>query len=255
MRGFRIIWRAIRDTFDHILPFMLASIVWWLLIVVPLFIGLVVASPLPSIVGDLVVLIATALGFGPATTVLARWVDPRLTIRRPELRDAGGWLRAYVVHAWIVAAWLAVVMGILILNLVFYGAGSNAFTLLTPLWGILLIITTMVTFISLAMVSLTDATPRQAFRRTGFVIASAPFQSLLLFLFIVLASVIGTFLVIVVVLIVPPLIMAAIDRLILNQLRIEIPDPNAPTEERLTERTTGDREGQRQARRGVSRRR
>ena len=255
MRGFRIIWRAIRDTFEHILPFMLASIVWWLLIIVPLFVGLVMASVLPPVIGDLAILIAIAVGFGPATTVLAKWVDPRLTIRRPEPRDAMGWLRRYAVHSWIVAAWLTAVLGILGLNLIFYAAGSNAFALLTPLWGILLIITTMVTFISLAMVSLTDATPREAFRRTGFVIASAPFQSLLLFLFIVLISVIGTVSVVGVVLIVPPLIMAAVDRLVLNQLRIEIPDPNAPTEERLVERKTGDREGQRQGRRGVTRRR
>ena len=73
-------------------------------------------------------------------------------------------------------------------------------------------------------------------------IASAPFQSMLLVLWVAATVLLGLVLVVPLILVTPPLILAATNRLVLTQLQIPIPDPNAPTDERVTERTTGGRD-------------
>jgi hypothetical protein len=239
VRGFNIIWRAIRDTFDHVLSYMLGSLVWWLVAAVPFFLVLSVAVFLPPVLAEAVALLGAALGAGPATALLAKWVDPRLVVERPVLADLVPWARQYARPAWAVSALVFLATGVLALNLRFYSVSASAFSLLVPLWVFLLVLSVVVTFVTLSLVSLTDATPRQAFRRAGYVIASAPFQSLLLFAWVVVTIVGGASLVVPLVLVTPPLILAATNRLVLNQLQIAIPDPNAPTDERVVERKTG----------------
>jgi len=244
VRGFSNLWRAIRDTFDQILPFMLGSILWWIASFIPFFAFAALGSALPTILGEAVLILGLIIGAGPATTLLAKWVDPRLVIDRPSWRDLGAWFREYAVRAWIVAAIVFTALGILVLNLAFYAQSGTLFSILVPLWLFLIVIGVILAFTALSIVSLTDATPRQAFRRAGFVIASAPLQSLLLAAWIVVTTLIGLALIVPLILLTPPLILAATNRLVLNQLQIHIPDPNAPTDEREVERTTGDRNPQ-----------
>ncbi len=244
MRGFSNLWRAIRDTFDQILPFMLGSILWWIAVFIPFIVFVALGAALPTLLGYALVIVGLIIGAGPATTLLAKWVDPRLIVDRPSWRDLGDWAREYAVRGWIVAAFAFTALGVLLLNLVFYAQSGSLFTVLVPLWLFLIVIGAIVAFISLAIVSLTDATPRQAFRRSGYVIASAPGQSLILALWILVTVLVGAALVVPLVLLTPPLILAATNRLVLNQLQIPIPDPNAPTDEREVERTTGNRNPQ-----------
>ena len=241
MRGFNILWRAIRDTFDQILSYMLGSIIWWVAVFVPFIVFAGIGSALPTVLGEAVLIFGIIVGASPATTLLARWTDPRLIIDRPTWRDLGPWFREYARTAWIVGAFVFTALGILLLNLAFYAQSGSVFTVLVPLWLFLIIIGVIVAFTALALVALTDATPRQAFRRAGYVIASAPIQSLLLAAWILFTVLVGVALVVPLVLLTPPLIMAATNRLILNQLQIAIPDPNAPTDERVVERKTGDK--------------
>jgi hypothetical protein len=251
VRGFKILWRAIRDTFDQILSYMLGSLLWWVVVAIPVFAFLFVAVLLPPFVGDAFLIIGAALGFGPATALLAKWTDPRLIIDRPALSDLWPWAREYARRAWIVAGIVLFVAAILTLNLTFFSASQSAFSLLVPLWAFLLILSVIVLFTTLAIVALLDVGPRRAFRLTGYVIASAPFQSLLLVLWIIFTIVLGLVLVVPLVLLTPPLIMAATNRLVLQQLEIEIIDPNAPTDERVVERKTGsDRRAGKPAQRG-----
>lgn len=240
MRGFSIIWRAIRDTFDQILTYMLGSILWWVAVFVPFIVFAGLGSALPTVVGEAVLILGIIIGASPATTLLSRWVDPRLVVDRPSWRDLGPWFRQYARTSWIVGAFVFTALGILLLNLAFYAQSGSVFTILVPLWLFLIVIGVIVAFTALALVSLTDATPRQAFRRAGYVIASAPIQSLLLAGWILVTILLGVALIVPLILLTPPLIMAATNRLILNQLQIAIPDPNAPTDERVVERTTGD---------------
>ncbi len=239
MRGFRLLWRAIRDTFDQILSYMLGSLLWWVVVSIPVFIFLFVALQFPPFISDAILIIGVALGFGPATALLAKWTDPRLIIDRPSIRDLGPWARQYVRQSWIVAGIVILIMGILTLNLGVYSNVPNAFSLLVPLWIFLLVIAVIVLFTTLSIIALLDVGPRRAFRLSGYVIASAPFQSLLLFLWVVVTVLAGLFLVVPLVLLTPPLILAATNRLVLQQLEIEVIDPNAPTDERVVERKTG----------------
>ncbi len=241
MRGFNILWRAIRDTFDQILAFMLGSLIWWVVVFVPFVVFAGIGGALPSLVGEAVLILGIVIGAGPGIALLAKWTDPRLVIDRPSWRDLGPWARQYAVPAWIVAAFVFTALGVLLLNLAFYAQSGSLFTVLVPLWGFLIVIGVIVALTSLSILTLTDATPRQAFRRAGYVIASAPIQSLLLAAWVVVTTLIGLALIVPLVLLTPPLIMAATNRLVLNQLDIAIPDPNAPTDERVVERTTGDR--------------
>ena len=250
MRGFNIIWRAIRDTFDQILPYMLGSVLWWIAVFIPFVIFAGIGAALPTVLGEAALIVGIIIGAGPATALLAKWVDPRLIVERPSVRDLLPWFREYARTAWIVGAFVFAALGVLLLNLVFYARSGSVFTVLVPLWVFLIVIGVIVAFTALALVTLTDATPRQAFRRAGYVIASAPVQSLLLALWVLFTVVVGVTLVVPLVLLTPPLVMAATNRLVLNQLQIAIPDPNAPTDERVVERTTGDRNPNRSRRGG-----
>lgn len=245
MRGFNVVWRAIRDTFDQVLAYMLGSILWWIYAFVAFLIFGGIGTLLPTPVGEAVLVVGLIVGAGPATTLLAKWTDPRLVIDRPSIRDLPGWWQRYVRPSMVVSAFVFTALGILLLNLFYYGQSGGPFSLLVPLWVFLVVLCVIVTFISLALVSLTDATPRQAFRRAGFVIASAPFQSLLLAAWALVAVGVGLALIVPLVLLTPPLILAATNRLVLNQLQITIIDPNSPTDERVVERKTSDRNPQR----------
>lgn len=210
MGPFRLLWRGIADVFEHLLPYMLASILWWLSIL------LVVTFP-------------------PATIGLFAMTDPRRSIDRPEPGEILAQMRRDAVASWKLFLIILPILALLIWDLGFYGGNQGGFAVLAPLWLTLLIIALAISLASISALALTESGVGSALRRGAYVILSSPFRSLLVLIAVVLYVVIGTVLVVPLVLIVPPLIAATVNRLVLSQLQIAVVDPMAPTEERLLE--------------------
>lgn len=210
MGGLRLIGRGIADVFEHLLPFMLASLLWWLGVL------LIVTAP-------------------PATTALFAVTDPRRAIDRPEPRDVLAQFRRQAWSSWKLFLVAGPIIAVLVWDLGFYGGGAGGLAILAPLWLVLLIGACAITIASISALALTESSVSTSFRRGTYVVLSAPFRSVLLLLVSVIYTLIGMVLVVPLVLIVPPLIAATFNRLVLTQLGIAVTDPTAPTEERLLE--------------------
>lgn len=189
---------------------MLASLLWWLGVL------LIVTAP-------------------PATTALFAVTDPRRAIDRPEPRDVLVQLRRQAWSSWKLFLIAGPIIGVLVWDLGFYGGGAGGLAVLAPLWLVLLIVACAITIASISALALTESPVSTALRRGTYVVLSAPFRSVLLLLVSAVYTLIGTVLVVPLVLIVPPLIAATFNRLVLTQLQMPVIDPLAPTEERLRE--------------------
>lgn len=210
MGPFRLLWKGIADVFEHLLPYMLASILWWL--------------------GVLLV-----ITFPPATIGLFAMTDPRRSIDRPDARELLAQVRADAFSSWKLFLIIIPITGLLIWDLGFYGGSQGGFAVLAPLWLTLLIIAVAVSLAAISTLALTEAGVGTALRRGAFVILSAPFRSLLVLLASLFYMVVGVLLIVPFVLIVPALIAATVNRLVLTQLQIPVIDPMAPTDERVLE--------------------
>lgn len=210
MGGLRIIGRGISDVFEHLLPFMLASLLWWL------GVFLLITAP-------------------PATTTLFAFTDPRRAIDRPEPRAVLAQLRRQAWNSWKHFLIAGPIIAVLVWDLGFYGGGAGGLAVLAPLWLVLLLIWCAISLTSIAALALTESTVSAAFRRGAYVVLSAPFRSILVLVVSVIYVLIGIALVVPLVLIVPPLVAATVNRLVLTQLQIPVLDPLAPTDERVLE--------------------
>ena len=205
-----MLWKGIADVFEHLLPYMLASILWWLGVL------LIITGP-------------------PATIGLFAITDPRRAIDRPEPREVLRQVRQDAWASWKLFLIVIPIIGLLIWDLGFYGGSQGGFAVLAPLWLTLLIIASAISLAAISALALTDAGVGTAFRRGAYVILSSPFRSLLVLIVSTLYTLIGALLVVPLILIVPPLIAATVNRLVLIQLDIPVVDPLAPTEERVLE--------------------
>jgi uncharacterized membrane protein YesL len=206
----RLIWRGIADVFEHLLTYMLFSLLWWLGVL------LLVTAP-------------------PATTALFAVTDPRRAIDQPEARDILAQFRRQAWNSWKLFLIAGPIIGVLIWDLGFYGGGAGGLAVLAPLWLVLLIMAFVITLASIAAMALTESSVLMAFRRGTYVVLSAPFRSFFLLIVGIAYAVIGALLIVPLVLIVPPLIAATFNRLVLTQLQMPVIDPMAPTDERVLE--------------------
>ncbi len=210
MRLLRLIGKSLSDVFEHLLPFMVASVVWWLCLFS------VVLAP-------------------PATVSLFAFTDPRRSIDRPDWSEVVHHFRRRLWPSWKLALATIPLVGLLIWNLGFYGGTDNTFALLAPLWFVLLIAGVAITLDANAVMGLTDVPVGEALRRAAFVTFSAPIATLVVLLVILLYVLVGIATIVPMILFVPTLVTTVINRLVLRQLRIDVLDPLTPTEERLRE--------------------
>jgi hypothetical protein len=206
----RLIGRGLSDTFEHLLGYVLASLAWWVAVLT------VVAAP-------------------AATVALFAFTDPRRAIDRPEWRDVLVDARRGFARGWAVTLIVGGLLLVLVLNLYTYGGTGSELAWLAPLWVLLLLIGTAIGLATMAAVALIDAGLRGAFKWGAYVVASAPFRSLFMVLMFVVYVSVGGLLVIPLIMLVPALIAATVNRLVLGQLQIPVVDPLAPTEERVHE--------------------
>jgi hypothetical protein len=178
--------------------------------------------------------------FGPAATVaLFAVTDPRRAVARPDAREVVGIFWSHLTYGWKLAVVTLPVPLVLFNNLVVFGGSEDSLAVLSPLWAVLLLISIGFLFISFAVAAIFATPLRETLRRTTFVLVTAPFRSLFVLAVLFVWVLLGTGLVVPIVLFVPALVAATLDRLVVRVFGIPVIDPNAPTEERLHERATG----------------
>lgn len=220
MRALRIVGRGLKDTYEHLFGFVIASVGWWLSVL------LVVTLP-------------------AGTLALYMVTDPRRAVDRPDVREVLAYLRSSIGRGLIVALVTLPLPIILLLNLYSFAGTNNWLSFLTPLWTVLLIIGLIVMFLTFSTMSLLSGDVKLSLKRAGYVAAAAPVRTLLVFFFLLVIGFFSYITVVPAILLAPAIIGAIINRLVLDVFEITIFDPTKPTEERQHERTVGGPEPRR----------
>lgn len=214
MRALRIVGRGLKDTYEHLFGFVLASLGWWVS-----------------------ALLIVTLPAGTATLFMV--TDPRRAIDPPDWRETLGFLRANLGKAWLLALITLPVPVVLFANLYTYGGTNSSLAFLTPLWVLLFLIGCVVGVIAFAALGLMSGDLKPTLKRAGYVAAAAPFRTLAVFLLLFVIALACSLAVVPVVLLVPAIIGATVNRLVLDTFEIPVIDPSQPTDERIEERRSG----------------
>jgi uncharacterized membrane protein YesL len=224
----RVIGRGLRDTYDSLFAFCLASLLWWIAVFPPIL----VLWPLLSgfaVVGFLV--------FGPAATIaLFAATDPRRGASRPDLAELVTTWRTRLTQSWKLAALTLPLPLVLVNNIIVFGGSSNWLVNLVPLWTVLLVITLSLFVVSFGVAGLFELPLRETLKRATFVLVAAPFRTLFVLVAIVLLTILCGVLVVPIILFGPAMVGAILDRHLVQVFGLPVIDPNAPTDERIIER-------------------
>jgi uncharacterized membrane protein YesL len=210
MGTLRLIGRGLTDTLESLLPFALLTLAWW--------ICLCLVIPAPA-----------------ATVTLAAMTDPRRAVTRPDWREALDVVRRSLWRGWGVVLPFLPFVAVLLVNLSFYGGGTDRWGALVPLWTLLLLFALAGALYAFAVAGLTDATAWSAAKRAGLLVVQRPGQALVVAVVVLSVIAVGAALVVPLVMLVPALIAAVVNRVVLDGLGLPVLDPLAPTDERLVE--------------------
>jgi uncharacterized membrane protein YesL len=210
MGTLRLIGRGLTDTLESLLPFALLTLAWW--------ICLCLVIPAPA-----------------ATVTLAAMTDPRRAVTRPDWREALDVARRSLWRGWGVVLPFLPFVAVLLVNLSFYGGGTDRWGVLVPLWTLLLLFALAGALYAFAVAGLTDATAWSATKRAGLLVVQRPGQALVVAIVVLFVIAVGAALVVPLVMLVPALIAAVVNRVVLDGLGLPVLDPLAPTDERLVE--------------------
>jgi uncharacterized membrane protein YesL len=210
VRTLRLIGRGFSDTLEHLLPFTLLTLAWWL--------GVLLVVPAPAV-----------------TIALTAMTDPRRAVERPDWRDAWTVARGALRRGWGLALLTVPFVLVLAANLATYGTSESRWSLLAPLWTVLLLLAVAVTLGGFAIAGLTERPALLAAKQAAILVGARPLRALGLSLVTLLLVAVGGALVVPLVLFVPALIAAIVNRLVLDGLGLPVQDPLAPTEERVAE--------------------
>jgi uncharacterized membrane protein YesL len=211
-RGVRIFLKGLSDTFEHLLQFFVLTVGWW--------------------IGVLTIVFAPG-----ATVALFAAVDPRIgsTFDRPGLR---AFLAAAVRNAgrgWKVALIVLPILGLLTYNLWYYGSREDSLVIFAPAWFVLLVLGAIIALSALSIAALLEEPPLSALKASAILTGARLPHALVVLVCLVVLIVIGSVLIVPVVMFLPATVAATVNRLVLDGLKIPIPDPLAPTDERLVE--------------------
>jgi len=220
VRALRIVGRGLKDTYEHLFGYVLASIFWW--------ISALLVVTLPA-----------------GTLTLCMVTDPRRAIDRPDWREAAVYLRASLARGWLLALATLPIPVVLLLNLYSFAGSDNWLAVLTPLWVVLFVIGAIVMFLAFSTMSLLAGGLRASLKRAGYVAAAAPIRTVLVFSLLVVFSFISWIAVVPAILLAPAVVGATVNRLVLDVFEIAIIDPSKPTDERVHERKVGGPEPRR----------
>ena len=210
MSTLRLIGQGLTDTLESLLPFVLLTLAWW--------VCLCLVIPAPA-----------------ATVTLAAMVDPRRAVDRPDWREVLGAVRRNLWRGWRVALPPLPFVAVLLTNLSFYGERTDRWDVLVPLWTVLLVFALAVALYAVAVAGLTDVTAWSATKRAGLLVVRRPGQALVVAVVVLVVIAAGALLVVPLVMFVPALTAAVVNRVVLDGLGLPVLDPLAPTAERLVE--------------------
>jgi uncharacterized membrane protein YesL len=210
MRTLRLIGRGLTDTLESLLPFVLLTLAWWVCFF------LVIPAP-------------------AATVTLAAMADPRRAADRPDWWEALRAVRRNLWRGWGVVLPPLPFVAVLLANLSFYGGRTDRWDVLVPLWMVLLLFALAVGLYAVAVAGLADATAWSATKRAGLLVVRRPGQALVVAVVVLFVIAVGAALVVPLVMFVPALTAAIVNRVVLDGLGLPVLDPLAPTEERLVE--------------------
>lgn len=210
MRFLRLYLRGLKDAYDQFVLVMVVSVLWWICAV------LIVPGP-------------------PATVALFRFMDPRNQVASPEIRDFFRTMREHFATAWAIAGLTVPLIAILVWNSLFFQGGDTFFTLMVPLWAVMVAIIITLMLFAFATVAAMDSKVRNAFRGATYLLVMWPFSSVLTIIFLAAFSSILLVLILPMLLFGPGVSAAVINRFVLAGYDVEIIDPNSPTQERRHE--------------------
>jgi uncharacterized membrane protein YesL len=210
LRTLRLIGRGASDTFEHLLPYAVLTLVWW--------------------PGLFLILTAPA-----ATVALFAMTDPRRAVDRPDWRDALAVARANVVRGWGIALLTLPVVAVLAANLSAYSGSASRWSLFAPLLTLLLLLALATALFAFATAGLLATPARESAKLGAVLVLRRPLRSIALVLLALLLIGVGGALIVPLVLFVPALVAAIVNRLALDGLGLPVPDPLAPTPEREEE--------------------
>lgn len=221
MSALKLIGKGCSDTLEQLLRFTLLTLAWWLC----------------------VLLIVPA---GPATIALFAMTDPRRLGQEPDWSDALMAGRRSWRRGWLIVLATVPLMFVLVWNIRAFASSGSAVVVLEPLWLVLLLFIGSICAYALAVAALRDQPAAVALRQATQLVGARPFRALVMAATIWLLVVVGTLLVVPMVMFVPALVAAIVNRFTLDGLGIPVTDVLEPTEERLREEQTGraaDRHG------------
>jgi hypothetical protein len=204
--------KGFSDTLEHLLPFTIASLGWWLAVFT------VVLAP-------------------GATIALFRAADPRAAsdVDRPSLRDGFDTARRTLGLGWRLAGICLPVVAVLLWNLRFYGLRDSRVSLLAPLWIVLLLLAIFLTAAAFSFLALLDQPWRSALTGAATQTASQLPTALSISLLLWPVLILGGLLVVPIFMFLPATIAAVVNRFVLLGRGEAIPDPLTPTDERARE--------------------
>jgi uncharacterized membrane protein YesL len=210
VRFLRLVGSGLKDTYSQFLPLVLYSVVWWICIL------LVIPGP-------------------PATVTLFSLADPRRAAQIPDWEEARTIFAGAFKRSWLIAIIFVPIELILIIDLIFFG-GSQGLGILTPLWTLMTILVAIIGMYAFAVAGTMESGWKNAFRGAFYLLISRPFRSLFLFILVFALEFVMLFMVVPFILLGPGLVASIINRFTLDGLNVDVPDPNAPTEERSIEK-------------------
>ena len=214
MRFLTTLLRGLKDAYDQFVMVMVVSVLWWISAL------LVIPGP-------------------PATVALFRIMDPRNQVALPDVRDFFRIARDSFATSWAITAFTVPVVLILLWNSLFFQGADSAFALLVPLWYVMIIITVMLMVYAFATVAAMESRVRNAFRGAAFLMVMRPFTAGALVIALALITILFSILVLPLFLFGPGVAAAVINRFVLSGYKVEILDPNSPTQERQHEVSRG----------------
>jgi hypothetical protein len=207
---FQPLGRGLRDTLDNLLPFTVASLLWW--------------------VSALLLVTAPA-----ATLALFRFTDPRRLSDHLRLtgEEALAIVRHELVRAWGIALAIGIPVLVLVNNIRVYRVGSLRW--FVPFWILLVVLVIAAGGIACSLRAVHGRSVGAALRRSVLLtLARAPvLLPVVLVLWVIVA--LGGVLVVPALMFVPALVAVTFNHLVYAALGIAVDDPLDPTVERQAE--------------------
>jgi len=204
--------KGLSDTLEHLLPFSLASLGWW-------------------------VAVFTVVFAPGATLALFRVADPRVTseLDRPTLRESAAFARQSSVHGWRLAVVCLPIIAVLLWNLRYFGFDHGWVAILTPFWIVLLLISIFISMAATSTMALLEEPWQSALRDSAIETARQLPVVLVISALLWPLFILGGLLVVPVFMFLPATFAAVLNRFVLASHGIPIDDPLAPTHERAVE--------------------